>query len=225
MREDQRICIAGVEPESKTHLRPVTDLDQPLTRDLLSERGAPFELGAVVELGDVRARPDPPHVEDHLFQPDAAERLGQMTADEYLQLIDEVSCDDIEDAFGHALQRPGKWRYAVDVNKGERSLACVRVQETPDIEIDRYGKPTLRFNDPEKPAFVRVTDIRLFEADHQTPDPRVVENVRDRLREGVQAWIAFGLSRPFIAKGDDVERNWLQVNGLCLEDSPLGPAP
>lgn len=223
MREGERICVAGIELQSKTHLRPVTDIDRPLTRSLLAERGGPFELGAVVDLGEVEARPDPPHVEDHLFQPDDVKPVAQLDGDEYLQLIEEVCCDDIEEAFGPALHRPGKWRYAVGVGQGSCSLACVRLSRVPDIEVDRYGKPTVRFNDPEKPAYVRVTDIRLFESDHQTLRPRVIEDLRRRFRRGVGVWLAFGLSRPFQVDGET--GNWLQVNGICLEDSPLGVAP
>jgi hypothetical protein len=224
MLEARRICVAGIETETKAHLRPVTDRDQPLTRDLLATEGGPFELGAVIELGDMVPRPTPPHVEDRRFRLAVAERIRRLSEDEYLGLIDEVSFDEVGEAFGPALQRR-KWKYAVDLDQGECSLACVRTHDAPDIEIDRYGKPTFRFNDPEKPAYLRVTDLRLFQPDQRTPRPDVVEDVRGRLREGVRAWIVLGLSRPFLAKGDDAERSWLQVNGLCLEDSPLGAAP
>lgn len=35
----------------------------------------------------------------------------------------------------------------------------------------------------------------------------------------------FGLARAWQKPGDDEERHWLQVNGLCLEDAPLGSEP
>jgi hypothetical protein len=35
----------------------------------------------------------------------------------------------------------------------------------------------------------------------------------------------FGLARAFVARGDDCERHWLQLNGICLEDRPTGSLP
>lgn len=34
-----------------------------------------------------------------------------------------------------------------------------------------------------------------------------------------------GLSRAFEKEGDDRARHWLQVNGICLANSPLGDLP
>jgi len=31
-----------------------------------------------------------------------------------------------------------------------------------------------------------------------------------------------GLARAFQKPGDDCERHWLQVNGICMTDRPLG---
>ncbi len=35
----------------------------------------------------------------------------------------------------------------------------------------------------------------------------------------------FGLAHPFKAGEDEPERHWLQLNGLCLADRPVGDAP
>jgi hypothetical protein len=39
-------------------------------------------------------------------------------------------------------------------------------------------------------------------------------------RHGVLLMV--GLARAWRAAGDDLERHWLQVNGICLEDQPFG---
>jgi len=48
-----RICIAGIDPDAGRHIRPTTDHQHPLTRDLLASEGGPFALGALIELGSI----------------------------------------------------------------------------------------------------------------------------------------------------------------------------
>lgn len=216
-----RICIAGIEVESGSHLRPVTGRDRPLTRELLTENGGPFEVGALVDLGDITAAPNPPEVEDHAFDPDQVRQVRQLDPAEYLETISDASDESLEEAFGEDLQRRG-WKYAVDEGSGDRSLACVRARRTPSLEIDpRFGKLELRFNDPEQPTFVKVTDLRFVEPDHKMYRHDLIDDVQGRLLRGVGVYVHFGLARAFTAIGDDQRRHWLQVNGLTLEDGPI----
>jgi len=53
----------------------------------------------------------------------------------------------------------------------------------------------------------------------------VVEDVRRRLRRGVDAFLMLGLARAYQAPSDDRERHWLQLNGLCLADNPADDTP
>jgi hypothetical protein len=218
------ICLAGVEVDSKQHLRPVTTPAQPLTREMLSEAGGPFQIGARIELGELEARPDPPETEDHLCDPRRAENLGCLTDEDYLTLIDSVSERTLRGAFGVDLERHGR-TYAIDPGRGKCSLACVRARRPTDLEIDGFGKLRLLFNDTPKPASVKIADLRFYEADQTTRRSDVFVDVRRRLLRGVGVWVMFGLARAWKASNDDVERHWLQVNGLCLEDSPLGSMP
>jgi hypothetical protein len=70
-----------------------------------------------------------------------------------------------------------------------------------------------------------VTDVRFFEADHSTLKRDVIDDVGQRLSRGVPVVLMVGLARPFRAAGDDRDRHWLQVTGVCLEDRPLGAVP
>ncbi len=126
---------------------------QPGGRDSRSRRAArPRGCGA---------RPNPPETEDQIFDPGRIRRERVLDDDEYLQLIDSVCHDSLEEAFGADLQRR-EWKYAVDAGQGECSLACVRAERIPSLEVDdRYGKLQLRFNDPEKPAYFIRTAVAL----------------------------------------------------------------
>lgn len=164
-----RICIAGIDPDTGRHVRPTTGALRPLTRELLAEQGGPLALGSLVELGYVRPDPKRPETEDHLFHPEKAQRLGQLTPNRYLELLLEHAGDRLEGIFGDALVRHD-WNYAVDKNHGTASLGILRVKRKPDIDLDDYGKLRLRLNDEDKPAFLSVTDLRFVEADHKTQE-------------------------------------------------------
>ena len=224
MRTDERICIAGIHPERHCHVRPVTPKADLLTRDLLVENEGPIELAALVDIGRPEPTADRPETEDHLVATRDLERVRILDDDEYLELLDAVAEPDLEAAFGPDLQRR-KWKYAINEGEGHASLAVIKARYRPELEVGRYGKLQLRFNDPDVPTFLSVADIRFVEADHTTIRTDIVDDVDARLQKGVGVYVMFGLSRAFAAIGDDQNRHWLQVNGLCLEDRPVGEAP
>lgn len=217
-----RICIAGIEPESRRHLRPTTGPEDPLTRELLTDNGGPFEIGAVVELGETRPVPNPPEIEDQRFDPAAARQIGRLKPEKYLGLLDEVAERSIRYGFGPDLEHQGSYKFATEAGRGERSLLCLRMEEFTALQISGWGTLQLRFNVAHKRAYAPVTDLRFFEADQKTIRKAVVKDVAARLRKRTRAWVMFGLSRPWAPPDETTERHWLQVNGICLEDDPLG---
>jgi hypothetical protein len=219
-----RICVAGIEPDSGSHVRPTTPANDPIERSLLDEEGGPFGIGTLVDLGDVRANPSRPESEDHLFATAAATDVRQLDHDEYWQLLDEVAEDDLNSIFGPDLERRGR-SFAVEEGRGTVSLGVIRVQESPELEIDSYGKLRLRYNDVDESARLGVTDIRFVEADHRTLKESEIQDAQRRMRSGVDLFLMIGLARAFVATGDDRRRHWLQVNGICMEDRPVGPRP
>ncbi len=218
---EPRICVAGIEVNSKQHLRPVTDAANPLTTELLVESGGPFEIGAEVDLGETEARPNPPETEDHDFDPEATEGLGRLEPAKYWELLEGVSVDSLAEAFGPELERRKK-SYAIVKGHGQSSLACVRPPGEVGIRVNTFGKLRVTYREGDgAPASIAVTDLRLFEADQKEPRRKLVRRLAERIESGVIVLLMFGLARAFTAGGDDTERHWLQVNGICLEDDPL----
>jgi hypothetical protein len=220
-----RICVAGVDLDSREHVRPTTPAGDPITRAVLREERGPFGMGAVVDLGTVLPEPSPPEVEDHRFTVARARHVEDMEGDEFCSLLDEVSEPDLAKAFGPALGRVGDWRYATALGQGDRSLAVLQAGTRPELSVNRYGKLQLRFNDVDPQTYVSVTDVRFYTEDQKTIRSSVVDDVARRLRRGVDAFLMFGLARPFQAPRDDQQRHWLQLNGLCLVDNPVGDVP
>ncbi len=82
-----RICVAGINPETLEHVRPVTRMGEVLTRDMLRKDGGPFGPGALVELGSVVPSPRAPEMEDHRFVASRAKRLEDVSDETYLGLL------------------------------------------------------------------------------------------------------------------------------------------
>jgi hypothetical protein len=221
----ERICVAGVDWEMAEHVRPVTSATSPLTRELLRSNGGIFEVGALVDLGPVAACGHPPETEDHRFSPSSASYESTLAGDQYLELLNIVSSESLEEGFGPDLERASKWKYAVPVGRGARSLAVIRPSVRSRLTVDdSFERPrvVLEFRDVEPQTYVPVTDLRFYAADQVTILRDVVESVDSRLRRGVDAFIMFGLGRPWER---DPDHHWLQVNGICLADQPVGDVP
>lgn len=220
-----RICVAGIDVETFDHIRPTTPPSDLITRRLLREEGGPLGVGSVVDLGPVTHRAAPPESEDHEFQTKRTRHVEDLTDDEFLEVLEEVSSASLEDGFGPDLERVG-WKYAVEAGTGDRSLAVVRARRRPVLEVDdRYGRLQLRFDDPDPRTYLSVTDVRFFEPDQTTIRQDAVNDVARRLRRGVDAYLMLGLARAYQAPNDDRERHWLQLNGLVLADRPVGDQP
>jgi hypothetical protein len=218
-----RICVAGIDAETRDHVRPTTSAANQLTRKLLHEAGGPFEVGAVVELGETEPLPNPPEIEDQRFDPRSARQIGRLKPEKYLGLLDEIAQRSIRYTFGPDLEHQGKFKFATDAGHGECSLVCLRMEEPLSLRISRWGTLQLRFNVAHERAYAPITDLRFYEPDQKTIRTALVNRVAARLRKRPTTWVMFGLSRPWAPPEEEVERHWLQVNGICLEDDPFGP--
>jgi hypothetical protein len=220
-----RICVAGIDADTFEHVRPTTPPSDLITRALLRTEGGPFGMGAVVDLGDAVPVPSPPETEDHQFRTSAARHVEDMDDDEFLELLEQVSAADLPSAFGPELKSVG-WKYAVEAGCGECSLAVLRPRRRPILAVDdRFGKLQLQFNDLDRPTYLPVTDVRFYEEDQVTIRTDVVEDVAARIRRGVELFVMLGLPHAYRAPNDDRERHWLQLNGVCLVDNPVGDSP
>ena len=93
------------------------------------------------------------------------------------------------------------------------------------MAVDSYEKLRLTIPDMEHAPALSVTDVRFVEADHKTIRTDIVKDVNDRLAAGTDTFLMLGLARAVKLSWDTEERHWLQVNGMCLVDRPVGPRP
>ncbi len=224
MRRAPEICIAGLDAQTLTHVRPVSAGPATLTRALLRDEGGPIGMGALVDVGTVVPEPSPPEVEDRGFDAACLRHVADLDDDTFLQILDAVAQPDLLSAFGPDLQRVGR-TYAIEPGCGSCSLAVLRAREQPALQVDGYGKLRFHLRDVEPHAALAVTDVRFVQKDHKTIRADIVEDVNVRLRSAVDAFLMLGLARAHQMPSDDRRRHWLQLNGLALVDRPVGDRP
>jgi len=213
------ICVAGIDPKSGRHVRPVL-AGRRLDTSLLVKTGGPFEIGTVVDIGETQHHGSPPETEDRLFVPANASLVRDLSADRFWEMLSDNATSDLRSIFGNALQPLGKGA-VVNVNAGAASLGCVRLNTPPEFEINAWDKIRAHLNDDEFALDLSVTDLRLYRDDQKTPRSKLLFEIRKRIARGVPVILAVGLTRAWQKPGDDRRRHWLQVNNIHLEDDPV----
>lgn len=212
------ICVAGINPATGEHVRPTTY--GRLSRRLLRVEGGPFDIAAIVDLGETVPDGIAPEVEDHRFEPSDAHLLSTATPNDYWTLLGKVAHPTLADIFGPDLQRSGS-TCSTPRGKGLASLGCLKPATRPLLIRDNFGKLRMRLSDGTVDVSAPVTDIRLVADDHTTILDDLVADVNRRIARGVPVILSIGLSRPFAKAAGEEERHWLQVNGIHLEDNPV----
>lgn len=220
MNNYRRICVAGIDKEGQ-HIRPVLDPQQTggqlqLERALLRSNGGPFELGRLVDLGKVESNPSPPEIEDMLFDPRQVKVVKQLQAERFGYILNESAKGSLRSIFGPELRATsGKTAAFVRPGQGRASLGVISPSNAELAEGHYNGKPEVRFrfDDSDLGSIaIKVTDLRLWEEDHQTPATDNIERLQGHL-DG--CLVSVGLSREFKGK------HWLLVNNIFPRHDPF----
>ena len=212
------ICVAGVDVLTGAHVRPV--VDHRMSERLLRRFGGPFDIGALVELGEVRPVGKPPMTEDHSFSVSGAQRLKDVSPAVFWRMLEKVARDDLRAIFGAELERRGR-TYTLNIGQGQASLGCLRATGARIERDSGFGKLRLALPDPGGALSLSLTDLRLYERNHETTRLDRVQALNERLAAGTPLVVSVGLGRPYKKLGDMAWRHWLQANNLHLADGPL----
>lgn len=219
---DGHVCIAGIDPDTGRHVRPVLPDHQRFPAAVLSRNGGPYELGALVDLGLTRPQVNRPEIEDLVLlgQPT---RIGELTPQDFWTLIDNAAHFTLNGIFGEAFGRRAKQACGTPEGQGDASLGVLRPERPVTLHMDeRDGRVTIRARVPFDLECTRVpvTDVRLYEADCVTPSRVRVERMSAMLGAGAPVLLAMGLSRPYAFDGGEAS-HWLQVNGIFVDNGHL----
>lgn len=217
--DDDHICIAGINPDNSTHVRPVTSKEDPLTTGLLKQNGGPLAMGATIEIGEAVPRPVSPEVEDHRTHAAAITAAEHDLGRPFTALLRDVAEPSLEAIFGPELKPVLSAAYGVEVGEGRASLGVAYFENKwLKLEVDGYGKLRLISHAPanldrkwDRPA---VNAVEFYESDNRTVDSESVSAANERLESRPGVFVMYGLTRPRQIGGIDRELHWLQVNGL-----------
>jgi len=191
----------------------------------LARYGGPFEMARIIELGDVRHAPDPPHVEDYVFIPARTKVHRLAAAHEFWSRLEDQSRPSLRAIFGDSLDESGRHRWGTAQGQGLASLGLLRPAEPPRFYIasNPNGRRQIRvqFSDGVIRADAGVTDIRLYGDDHATPDAARLRFVGRAIDDGAEVILAVGLTRKFRSSDQLPYRHWLQVNNIHLKENPI----
>jgi len=212
------ICVAGIEPTSGRHIRPITK--RHMDRKLLRVNGGSFEIGSLVDLGNTRYGGRAPEFEDHNFSPDHLQHVRRLAASDFWGWLTKTSASDLRAIFGNELEEHGRG-CAINQNCGTSSLGNLRPSKISFFGLNGQRKLRIVISDGRFNCDLSVTDIRFYEKDHETPRLEVVQGVAERLAKG-RALLSVSLSRAFLKDDQTAALHWLQVNNIHLEEDPLG---
>jgi len=206
-----RVCVAGLS-DLDGWVRPVVTRGE-LTSDQLATRGRHLRPGDVISVPILpKQKLAPPHVEDRLchLPQHRVERTLELA--EFGELLRRYVAPSVAAAFNGQLE--GR---AVMPGSPCGSLVAVKATRAELYTDERSGKFRLRFEDGERQyTEIPVRDLRLMRYLQQRIDRRAqpdTQLLNRRICEAGEILLCLGLARPW-AKEHDVERCWLQVNGL-----------
>jgi hypothetical protein len=214
------ICVAGlaINP-SIGHVRPVLGFSN-LDRPMLLREGGPFDIGAIVHLGEVEYDGSEPEVEDHLFFLRNASYIENLNSAEFWQALDGFAKPSLHEIFGPDILVDGE-RMTLPLGHGIASLGCLRPAHRPALFISRRGRVRARLHDDGQDLNLSVTDLRLYEEDQATPKREMVNHVMKEMAGDCEVILSVGLTRPFQGPGRPAAEHWLQVNNLHLSTHPV----
>lgn len=137
------ICVAGIEPETGRHIRPVLNRRR-LGRNLLRKEGGVFEIGALVDLGATKNVGHAPETEDHEFSVESLRHRHRLQPDDFWKCLTETSHNKLESIFGDDLEQRES-SCIVDINSGVASLGHLTPENIPYFAVNPWGKSACKF--------------------------------------------------------------------------------
>ena len=204
--QNQHICVAGIERNTKKRVRPV--INGQLPSSLLVSNGGPVDFRRVLRFPRVRPCGANPEVEDVLVNFDEIEVLGRVSPDRFIEILSANARDDLS-SIGPSLVQENR-SLKTPEGEGDCSLVLTRAPKGIDLYLNSVGK--LRFNYLFG-TDLSVTDVRPYEADLATPAPAAFSWLKQELRKDLDVFLCLGLTRPY--RGF----HWLQLNSIHFASS------
>lgn len=203
------ICIAGLDTTSNKHVRPV--LGRAIERAFLTQGSSEIRIGSTIQFARMTPVPNPPEIEDCLFQIEECTLMGQVSVADIRKFCSNVARIQLTDIFGPLLHRNGR-TWALPEGQGAASLGVLRGAVVGAPHVDGYGNVRMTVDDGAGQATVPVTDLRLFKDDGETPNQRAILEMKVVMRNR-DVLLSVGVGRAW-ARDNEAPVHWLQVNNI-----------
>ena len=211
------VCIAGYD-SSMTCIRPVLQIGQLKKRLLFRDGKLIIYPGAKVSFNLTSSIPQPPHIEDCIFQ-EAPMNVGVATLREWKDVLQQTSATTFTELFPSL-----ESRYVPPGSAGP-SIGTLRTRIKPSLSCEHFGnRSSLRMKIADNIGTiierVPITDLAfrsLFKAAlEQTKDDseNAVKFLNKKFNES-EVYLRLGLTRPF-PQAPAPYNGWccLQINGI-----------
>jgi hypothetical protein len=211
------VCIAGYDRDGNC-FRPTLPPPGIMETSLFVDQQPIIFPFAVVEFDLVRPRPQPPHTEDHDYDPSSTRFVRRVRAENRERLLNLSLFESIENIFVQTIH--DDWGYYVMDGSGPRSVGTILPRDIAEVryEEDRTGKwdYRLRFVDGIGRDYrLKITDLTWHYYCHslrsEERQPAQIALELTQMLHTRKVYLRIGLSRGWAEYPD---RCYLQVNGI-----------
>lgn len=217
MPDGNKVCVVGISEQGRT-IRPVHEGG--FLKDYLYHNSKlTIFPSAIVEFDLIEESPEPPHIEDMVFDPVTIKSHGSCDTARWERTLLTTSSNTVAQIYEGNL-RYGKW---VAPGALTRSIATLSgsTKHAFAIEVDRAPKPRILFVDSSGNEYdLSVSDlaIREFCFNEIIREGNSAVDIADRLNKALakvsKIYLRIGLARPFKYKDTGTEHCYAQVTGI-----------
>jgi hypothetical protein len=212
-----RVCIAGYDSEGNC-IRPVNPPIGIPETSLLAEGKATVFPFAAVEFDLLKPTPDPPHTEDHLYDPASVRLVGKLTDEQKRRVLFKSGFDSVREIFDQPFERsPG---FHVADGCGPRSVGTIRPHAIHQVFYgqgeDEAWNYHLGFYDRDDQYYrLKITDLtcNYYCAAQRGAqrDPAQIAEALTKTLKSKTVYLRVGLSRGWVKHPG---RCFLQLNSI-----------
>ena len=217
MPDGNKVCVVGINEKGKT-IRPVRD-NGFLKSYLYQDSKLIIFPRAIVEFDLANERPQPPHIEDVIFDPASIKSCGKSDDKNWEQVLVTTSFNTVDKIYEGNL-RYGKW---VTPGANTRSIATLSgtLNHSFVIEERLSPKPYLRFMESSGNEYnLPVSDLAIRELCYDSVKRKgksiadVAGELNKTLAQVRKIYLRIGLARPYQVEGAQTEHCYLQITGI-----------
>ena len=202
------VCIAGVNPETKECIRPMPYLKKAFCQELN------ILPGAIIEGDFTPKTSEAPHTEDKNHA--NLKFIGPCSSEQFKSILKSTSFNSVEEGFSINLAS-GQKHIPHDSPPDKSIITLPLHPDQLDIVEDGYkpGKLRVTFTDQSgKPfSYLSITDLGFFEYAERHAAENKINELNDFIHSQEELYIRLGLGR--IHQSNDGRNGfWLQVNGI-----------